>query len=97
MRQLVIKICAKYLSQEVHAKDIFAILQNASKPAKDPFNTLKSSGIPPEVSSQQLLAVKMKRGQFHTIKESRMKRRCSINGHYYRNEVGGWHNVNMIT
>jgi len=61
--------------------------ENASKQAKDPFNTLKSSGIPPEVSSQQLLAVKMKRGQFHTIKESKVKRRCSINGHYYKNET----------
>ncbi|KAF6019551.1 hypothetical protein EB796_022124 [Bugula neritina] len=57
------------------------------QPSQDPFQTLKSSGVPPEISSQQLLAVKMKRGQFHTIKESKVTRRCSINGHYYKNEL----------
>ena len=29
----------------------------------------------------------MKRGQFATVKENKVKRRCSINGHYYKMEV----------
>ncbi|XP_067935959.1 ras association domain-containing protein 2-like isoform X2 [Watersipora subatra] len=69
--------------------DLYADLpeEKVAPPTKDPFGTLKSSGIPPEMSSQQLLAVKMKRGQFHTIREQKIRRRFSINGHYYNNEL----------